>query len=98
MRVRFLAPAAAEYRDAREWYAVQSPLLEKRLINELRNAQRKILEYPNAWQPLNGGVRRYRLERFPYGIIYNIRENEILVVAFAHLHRNPDYWRDRLPK
>jgi hypothetical protein len=30
------------------------------------------------------------------GIIYQIREKEILVVAVANLHRKPDYWKDRI--
>ena len=25
-----------------------------------------------------------------------IRQQEILIVAIANLHRNPDYWKDRL--
>jgi hypothetical protein len=41
-------------------------------------------------------VRRCRLRRFPYGVIYHADEMEILVVAVAHAHRRPDYWRDRI--
>jgi hypothetical protein len=33
--------------------------------------------------------------RFPYGVVYQILESEILVVAITHLHRRPGYWRDR---
>lgn len=33
---------------------------------------------------------------FPYGIIYQIRKVEVLVIAAANLHREPDYWEDRL--
>ena len=47
--------------------------------------------------PLAEGIRRYRLSRFPYGLIYTINNDDILVLAVAHLHRlRPDYWRDRL--
>jgi mRNA-degrading endonuclease RelE of RelBE toxin-antitoxin system len=41
-------------------------------------------------------VRRCRLRRFPYGLIYAIDEGDILIVAVAHTHRRPDYWRDRM--
>jgi hypothetical protein len=30
------------------------------------------------------------------GLIYTIDNGDILVLAVAHLHRRPDYWRDRL--
>jgi len=33
-----------------------------------------------------------------YGIIYQIMDTEILVIAVANLHRNPDYWKDRIKK
>jgi mRNA-degrading endonuclease RelE of RelBE toxin-antitoxin system len=41
-------------------------------------------------------VRRCRLRRFPYGLIYAIDRGDILIVAVAHAHRRPDYWRDRM--
>jgi len=28
--------------------------------------------------------------------IYTVDDNDILVLAVAHLHRHPDYWRNRL--
>jgi hypothetical protein len=36
------------------------------------------------------------LKRFPYGIVYQIRGDEISIVAVAHLHRQPGYWSERL--
>jgi hypothetical protein len=38
-------------------------------------------------------VRRYRLNRFPYGLVYAVLDNEIVIVAIMHLHRKPDYWQ-----
>ena len=44
------------------------------------------------------GVRRCRMNRFPYGLIYAVDNGDILVLAVAHLHREPGYWRDRLKR
>jgi hypothetical protein len=55
-----------------------------------------IVRFPQAWHPLGEGVRRCRLSRFQYGLIYTVENGDILVLAVAHLHRRPDYWRDRL--
>jgi hypothetical protein len=41
-------------------------------------------------------MRQHRLNRFPYGIVYQVREDEIAILAVAHLHRRPRYWRDRI--
>lgn len=56
----------------------------------------RVARNPEAWHPLGDGVRRCRLSRFPYGLIYAIDKDDIVVLAVAHLHRRPDYWRDRL--
>jgi hypothetical protein len=57
----------------------------------------RIARFPEAWQPLGEGIHRCRLSRFPYGI-YTPDNGDILVLAVAHLHRRPDYWRDRLKR
>jgi len=43
-------------------------------------------------------MRRCLLRRFPYGLIYHEELGDILIVAMAHLHRQPEYWRDRLKR
>jgi len=48
--------------------------------------------------PAGRRVRRCRLSRFPYALIYTIDNGDILVLAVAHLQRRPDYWRDRLKR
>jgi len=62
------------------------------------SAAERISLYPEAWHPLDEGLRRCRMNRFPYGLIYAIENGDILVLAVAHLHREPGYWRDRLKR
>jgi hypothetical protein len=33
---------------------------------------------------------------FPYGTVYFVRDDEVIVVAYAHERRRRGYWRDRL--
>src|SRR5580658_2600152 len=85
-------------RPSLAWYAAQAPGLERRSIDEMQTARRRIAQRPHAWRPLGDGVRRFRLERFPYGLIYVVEGEEIVVLAVAHLHRKPNYWRSRLSR
>jgi plasmid stabilization system protein ParE len=94
--VRFLEIAEGELDDAVRWYAEQAPGLGEAFLIEVLSAADRIVRYPDAWHPLTDGIRRCRLGRFPYGLIYTVDGGDILVVAVAHMHRRPDYWRDRV--
>jgi len=48
---------------------------------------------------LDGEIRRCRLRRFPYGIIYTLLEDDVvLIISVMHLHRHPLSWRKNLEK
>jgi plasmid stabilization system protein ParE len=96
MIVRLLEPAQAELDDAIAWYAEQAPGLgDAFLIQTLKTVQ-LIEQYPKAWHPLTPQIRRCRLRRFPYSLVYTQDGSDLLVVAVAHQHRKPGYWRARL--
>ena len=40
-------------------------------------------------------TRRVLVVRFPYQVVYRLDQNEIVVVAIAHLKRRPGYWKHR---
>jgi hypothetical protein len=41
-------------------------------------------------------LRRLLLERFPYEIVVMVDDEELKVVAVAHLKRRPHYWKTRV--
>lgn len=43
-------------------------------------------------------IRRARLPRFPYAVIFMDLGTEIRVLAVAHAKRRPGYWLDRVGK
>jgi len=96
VRIRFLAPARDELESAVHYYNSERPGLGKELRSEVRSALKLILSHPNAWQAFGKDTRRCVVNRFPYGIVYQLRQDEILVVAVMHLHRDPEYWHERL--
>ena len=98
MTVRFLEVAEGELDHAVRWYEAQAPGLGDAFLIEVLSAADRISFYPEAWQPLGEGLHRCRLGRFPYGLIYAADDGDILVLAVAHLHREPDFWRDRLKR
>jgi toxin ParE2 len=93
--IRFLEIAEAELDQAVRWYETQTPGLGEAFLIDILAAADRVALYPDAWQPLGNNLHRCRLSRFPYGLIYAVDGTDILVLAVAHLHREPDYWRDR---
>ncbi|MCD6115427.1 type II toxin-antitoxin system RelE/ParE family toxin [bacterium] len=96
MLIRFLEIAQIELDQAIEYYNHESPGLGKDFLTEVLNTLNRIGEFPYVWHRLSERTRRCQTKRFPYGIIYYVRNKEILIVAVANLHRRPGFWNDRI--
>ncbi|MCK9463544.1 MAG: type II toxin-antitoxin system RelE/ParE family toxin [Proteobacteria bacterium] len=96
MRISFLEPARLELDDAVNYYNYEEAGLGEEFLSEFLRTLDRIGRFPDAWQPLSQRTRRCQTRRFPFGVIYQKREEGILIVAVAHLHRSPEYWKDRL--
>ncbi len=96
MRVRFLTIAQKEVSEAVQWYNEQRDLLGIDFLDQMDAAIRRIKAFPESYPEIENGLRRCIFSRFPYGLIYGIDEDSIIIVAVAHLHREPRYWVERL--
>ena len=96
MKIRYLAVAREEIREAGDYYAAISPDLGRAFRLELRQLMRLVTTMPLAWPESAEGTRKCLLTRFPYLVIYAPLPDELLVLAVGHQHRRPEYWRERL--
>lgn len=96
MKVRFLSCAEVELDKAIVYYEAKEAGLGLRFLSEVRDSVERIVLYPEAWHRLSCNTHRCRTKVFPFGIIYQIKKNELLIVAIAALHREPEYWKDRI--
>src|SRR5438132_1131059 len=96
MEIRLLDVAQQEFDEAVEYYNAESPSLGDEFLIEVLSTFERIRQFPEAWHPYTPNSRRCQTRRFPYGVIYQILESEILIVAVGHLHRKPGYWLDRI--
>ena len=93
---RFTSAALSELRQAIEYYEERENGLGASFLSEIENTIDRILQNPNAWNPLSQRTRRCRTHRFPFGLIYQIRTNEILITSVMDLRRDPSKWQDLL--
>jgi hypothetical protein len=96
MNIEFLDTAEAELLEAIAFYNGESEGLGFEFAVEVNRTLLRILEHPLAWTMLSKRTRRCRTIRFPYGLLYQIREDIVLIVAVMHLHREPTSWRNRV--
>lgn len=96
MIVEFVLAAEAELDEAVAYFEAQRKGLGMEFAQEVGAAILRIIEYPNAWQQLAGGVRRCQLRRFEYGLVYRVRDDIATIYAVMHLRRRPTYWHDRI--
>jgi plasmid stabilization system protein ParE len=92
--------ADAELDAAALWYENQSTGLGLQFVDEAYKTLSLIERQPRRFALLGRRqkreMRRAMLSRFPYAVIYHVRDADILIVAIAHGHRRPNYRRSRL--
>ena len=96
MKIEFLEAAEIELDEAFKWYEAQQQNLGVQFLTEFDAAIRRISAYPKSYALLDNEVRRCLIKRFPYGVLYGIDTDTIVIIAIAHLHRKPNYWVTRL--
>lgn len=97
MIVRYDERAEAELLDALAWLESRATGLGHRLLNEVLRAEEHLRRFPDSSEEVREGIRRYVLRGFPYSHFYTMQADVLLILAFSHQRRRPDYWFGRIP-
>jgi len=95
MKYSFHSEAEIEFNISIDYYEECKQNLGFEFANEVYKTIQRILSFPNAWQVLDGDIRRCLTNRFPFGIVYYQKGNEIIILAVMQLNRKPNYWKNR---
>ena len=87
--------AKVELNEAARYYASESPGLGAVFLTEAERSITVILEHPESSPLVGRSVRRRLLSRFPYGLLYRVRGNQLRILAVMNLRRRPGYWVGR---
>jgi toxin ParE1/3/4 len=96
MKFYFHEDAELEFGKAIEYYEGCQTGLGLEYAQEIYAAIKRIIQYPEAWPPLSKKTRRCLVNRFPFGIIYQVKSGLLKIIAVADLRRRPNYWKDRV--
>ncbi len=96
MKIRVLSVAEAELNEAIIYYDEKEQGLGLQFLADFRTSLERIVAYPDAWMRLSPNTRRCRMRIFPYGVIYQSRIDEILIIGVSALQREPNHWKNRI--
>jgi hypothetical protein len=101
MKLRILPEADAEAFAAAEWYDKQRIGLGEEFLQELGDRYEVIRSRSEACARVeeysgDRDLRYVALARFSYFVVFQRRNQDILIAAVSHVRRQPLYWLDRL--
>ena len=94
--LQFHPAALAEFKEALAWYLEHSETAGLNFVAELDRAVDLVTKSPRRWPVGEHATRKFVLNRFPFAVIYREKKGSIQVLAVAHGHRRPGYWKRRL--
>lgn len=96
LSIEYYPDVVDEAAETRRWYAEIDPALGDSFADELDRALEQIAEAPERWARHFHGTRGVMLQRFPYLVVYRLRDDVIQIVAVQHSKRRPGYWKSRV--
>ncbi|MBK9098464.1 MAG: type II toxin-antitoxin system RelE/ParE family toxin [bacterium] len=98
MKYTFHPEAAAELINSIDYYESQQSNLGLKFLEEIYSSIQRIIKFPSSNPNFSKNTRKCITSKFPFAVIYQIRQEEIFIVAVTHLARKPGYWKDRSRK
>lgn len=96
MKISLNAQAEIELVEGATYYAREAnPEIANAFISEFDRSAKLLGEFPKLGSTWRGRIRRLPLRRFPYSIVYYLRDSEVRILAIAHQRRRPGFWRGR---
>ncbi len=88
--------ASCDVEEAARHYDRQQAGLGQRFKNAVADTVERIVMNPE-WHPqVAGSIRKCRVARFPYGVLYRFDGRRVDILVVMHLHRQPGFWKNRM--
>lgn len=93
MKLSYHLRVQIETDEAVDWYEEQSPGLGDDFFAKLKETLAQIEAHPEGFSfwLASISVRRAKLRRFPYDVLYEIRPGRVRILCLRHEKRHPRY-------
>lgn len=95
MNVTHHPEATEDLNDAARRYRKEDPQLAKRFRDEVKRTLNRVITAPLQFPVIRNNRRRAIVTDFPYYILFEVRGDQIGIMAILHAKRHPDTGYDR---
>ena len=88
--------AQADFDEAFDWYEAQRAGLGTDFATAVQQVFDRISVNPLMHAEVFQNVRKALVQRFPYGVFYQVEAGQILILAVFHAKRDPSIWQGRV--
>ena len=97
MSYLFHPAAETEHLESVAFYESKQPGLGAVYLAEFENVMKRVCEGPDRYPiEMEPDIRRIRMNRYPFTVLYREKDGIVQVLAVAHQRRRPQYWLGRL--
>jgi len=104
VNLRYTLAAVDEAEEIENWLERRNPGDGYRFLDVFDAAVKQVVAHPRRWPKCESAlevapdreIRRYVLRPFPQMVIYEVKNDFVVVLAVMHPSRSPGYWLDRL--
>ncbi|HYW80760.1 MAG TPA: type II toxin-antitoxin system RelE/ParE family toxin [Thermoguttaceae bacterium] len=94
-RIRYHPLFECDVREAAGWYDQRSAGLGNAFVDVVRQCTAAVIADPQRFAKSPAGCRYIRLPRFPYVLLFDLVEEELLMFGVLHTARSMEKWRER---
>jgi toxin ParE1/3/4 len=87
--------AQADLAETQKWYEERATGLGRQFVEAVDDTLVSITNNPQAYPAVRNVVRRALTKRFPYGVLFLVEEDTVVVLAILHQARDPELWSRR---
>lgn len=95
MNIKLHPKAEDDLKEALDYYVSINEALKRKFIDDLDVTFSKIGQFPKLYSHETPTTQKVLLYKFPYIIIYEHYQNDIMIIAIFHTKRNPNILKIR---
>lgn len=95
MTYQYHPEAAKELTSSIQYYERKSNGLGAEFFDEVEEAIGQALTHSKSGTLITEQNRRILLQRFPFELIYDVKDEVITLIAIKHIKQRPGYWESR---